>query len=91
VVSINELSDLVDKTARFAVRRSYVLDAALRVRDRNSDNTMICDRGWTHRCPLRTGSSTRIAGRTTGLGDLMGTRDLSSESSNPATSIPRLC
>jgi GDP-D-mannose 3',5'-epimerase len=47
VVTINELIDLVEKIAGFTVRRSYVLDAPLGVRGRNSDNTMICDRlGW---------------------------------------------
>jgi GDP-D-mannose 3',5'-epimerase len=56
VVTINELIDLVEKIAGFTVRRSYVLDAPLGVRGRNSDNTRISNMlGWKPSVPLADG------------------------------------
>lgn len=47
LVSINRLVDLVEEIAGVRLRRTYVLDAPLGVRGRNSDNSLVRERlGW---------------------------------------------
>lgn len=47
LVSINRLVDLVEEIAGVRLRRTYVLDAPLGVRGRNSDNALVRERlGW---------------------------------------------
>lgn len=56
LVSINELVSVVERIAGVTCRRSYVLDAPLGVRGRNSDNELVEQRyGWSPSTPLQDG------------------------------------
>lgn len=56
LVSVNELVDMVEKTANYKVERSYDLDAPKGVAGRNSDNTFIKKMlNWEPSTPLSEG------------------------------------
>jgi nucleoside-diphosphate-sugar epimerase len=56
MVSINELTDMVEEIAGVELERSYALDAPRGVRGRSSDNTLIqAELGWSPSISLREG------------------------------------
>jgi nucleoside-diphosphate-sugar epimerase len=56
LVTINQLVDIVERTAGIEVKRNYDLSAPQGVRGRNSDNAMILDRlGWEPTISLEDG------------------------------------
>jgi nucleoside-diphosphate-sugar epimerase len=56
LVSINQLVDIVESTAGVTLERTYLLDAPVGVRGRNSDNTRIRQYlGWEPSISLRSG------------------------------------
>jgi GDP-D-mannose 3',5'-epimerase len=65
-VTINQLVDITESTARINLKRKNDLSAPKGVNGRNSDNTLIKKYlGWEPGTPLRAGMKKRTAGSTT--------------------------
>jgi nucleoside-diphosphate-sugar epimerase len=62
MVSINQLTDLVEGIAGYKLKRKYDLDAPKGVRGRNSENTLIRKYlGWEPSIPLKDGLANTYA------------------------------